>query len=94
MTDGNGAAPAVPDVVLAGHLVVYPDAVAFRPEGGGDEDVIVRPLIPMARDQLIELLSPGEGGMLATIMNGQIPKMARGFIAAGQRKGPAGGKRR
>jgi hypothetical protein len=75
MSDGNGTAP--PESVLAGHLVLYPDAVAFRPDGGGDETVIIRPLIPMARDQLVELLSPGDGGMLAAVMNGQIPKMNR-----------------
>jgi hypothetical protein len=72
MSDANGSTP--PAAVLAGHLVLYPDAVAFRPDGAGDEAVIVRPLIPMARDQLVELLSPGEGGMLAAVMNGQIPR--------------------
>jgi hypothetical protein len=72
MDESNGSAP--PAAVLAGHLVLYPDAVAFRPDGAPDEAVIVRPLIPMARDQLVELLSPGDGGMLASVMNGQLPK--------------------
>lgn len=87
MNQANGNAP-VP--VLSGHLVLYPDAVAFRPEGGADEDVIVRPIIPMARDQLIELFSPGDGGLLATVMNGQIPKMSKGFIRAARAQGVPG----
>jgi len=70
---GNGSAGPVP--VLAGHLVIYGDAVAFRPDGA--DQVVVRPLISMARDQLCELLSEGDGGMLASIMNGQLPKMNR-----------------
>lgn len=92
MTDGNGSAP--PDPVMSGHLVLYPDAVAFRPEGGTDDDVIVRPLIPMALSQLVELLSPGDGGMLATVMNGQIPKIPRGMMKMGvPSKGPISGRR-
>jgi hypothetical protein len=74
MTEPNGTRP---QPVLAGHLVIYPDAIAFRREGGQDGDVVVRPIIPVAREQLMDLLSPGEGGILAPVMNGQLPKMNR-----------------
>jgi hypothetical protein len=71
MTDGNGADP--PDVVLAGHLVLYPDMLAFRPDGGDNDTVIYRPLTPPAPDLLAQLLSAGDGGMLATVIAGKLP---------------------
>lgn len=72
----------LPAPVLAGHLVIYDDAVAFRPDDAPEDSApVVRPLISMARDQLLELLTPGDGGMLATIMNGQIPKLPKNLLA-------------
>ena len=73
--------------MLAGHLVIYDGMVAFRPDGGGDDDVINRPIIPMGRDALLELLSPGDGGMLATVMNGQIPKIPKSMMKMGVSRG-------
>lgn len=90
MTDGNGAEP-IP-AILAGHLVLHDDALGFTPDG--TEDTIWRPIISMARDQLVELLSPGEGGMLAPVMNGQIPKVPKAFMKMGvPSKGPVSGRR-
>lgn len=74
MTDGNGTAPAEP--VLAGHVVIYPDMVAFRPDGGGDEDVIHRPvkgrLGSGGIEAFIQFLSPGNGGQLAFLLGSGI----------------------
>lgn len=72
MTDGNGTAPP-PELVLGGHLVVYTTHIAFRPDGGDDESLIFRPMIPMALGQMVALLTPGDGGILAAVMNGVLP---------------------
>lgn len=74
MTDEQDA-PPVPR--LAGHLVIYDDAIAFRPDGGTDDQVIVRPVIGIARDHMAELLSPGPGGLLAAVLAGDGASMLK-----------------
>jgi hypothetical protein len=69
----NGDGPPMP--VLAGHLVLYPDAVAFRPDGGTDEQVIVRPVIQLAGEHLAQLFTPGDGGLLAAVLCGNLSSM-------------------
>lgn len=85
-----------PQPVLAGHLVLYPDAIAFRPDGGTDEEVIVRPVLAMAKDSLVALFSPGPGGLLASILDGRPPNPAemmriRGEVKKAQRRAGARG---
>ena len=63
-------AAADPVPVLAGHLVIYADAVAFRADGG--DEVVVRPVIELASGHLVQLFTPGEGGLLAGVLSGNL----------------------
>jgi hypothetical protein len=67
MTDGNGTA-SEPVPVLAGHLVIYPDAVAFRPDGAGDDQVIVHPVGQVFRETLLHVLTSRDLGQMGAFL--------------------------
>ena len=78
--ESNGQAAAAPEPLLAGHLVIYEDAIAFRADGS--ESVIVRAAMPQMVQALSEVLSEGDGGILAKVLAGDI-RAALGSIPGG-----------
>ena len=71
MTDANGQLPGqdelpgMPQPLLAGHLVVYQDAVAFRPDGGGDDQVVRHNIGEVIRETLVHMLTSQDLGRAA-----------------------------
>ena len=71
MTDANGDTPA--EAVLAGHLVIYPDAVAFRPDGAGDDQVIIHHIGQVVREWLLHLLTTKDLGVMTSMLKMDSP---------------------
>jgi hypothetical protein len=73
MSESNGGPPAEPVPVLAGHLVIYPDAIAFRADGA--ETIVARALDSRVAGPLTDLFTEGDGGVLAALIAGDMSKL-------------------
>ena len=72
---GNGL-PEPPVPVLAGHLVIYGDAIPFRADDGTR---VVRVAARIMVAELVALLSEGDGGRLAPMLAGNFRAMLSGM---------------
>jgi hypothetical protein len=77
MTETDNGLPEPPVPVLAGHLVIYGDAIAFRADGS--DTPVVRVAARMMATELAALLSPGDGGRLAPMLAGDFRAMLGGM---------------
>jgi hypothetical protein len=68
MTEPDGNGVEAPVAVLAGHLVIYPDAVAFRPDGGGPDTVVVHKVGQVFRETLLHVLATKDLGQMAAFL--------------------------
>jgi len=84
MSDDNGQ--AVPAPLLAGHLVIYGDAVAFRPDGGGDGQVIRHQIGRMFRETLLHALTTADLGPMGPFLKLDSPGALQPLMNRHQRR--------